>query len=267
MNIIVVDDEPLVLEGEINMIRRCAPQAEITGFISPKKALEYAAETPVDVAFLDIQMREMRGVELGRRLKLLRPELNIIFATAYDHYYAEAMNLHASGYILKPIKEESVLRELGDLRNPVASEPASSAGRLFVRAFGDFEVFCNDAPVLFRYQKTKEMFAYLIDRRGAIVESETLITVLWGGEDDRSNFFKQIRKDLKDTLEQLGCGDILIRRRGSIGLLTQNISCDYFDWLKGLPSGVNAYHGEYMRQYDWAQSTWVNLEGKSNLWE
>ncbi len=263
MNVIVVDDELLILHGEAELIRRVLPGAEINAFQSANEALHYAQTRPVDVAFLDIEMKEMSGVDLGRRLKRLHPDVNVIFSTAYDHYYADAMNMHASGYIIKPIREDRVREELQELRRPVQNE---SSG-LFVRAFGDFEVFYNGAPLLFRYQKTKEMFAYLIDRRGAMVESETLITVLWGGETDRSNFFKQIRKDFNDTLASLGLDDVVLRRRGSIGLLTEKIPCDYFDWLKGVPAGINAYHGEYMRQYDWAESTWVNLEGKSNLWE
>lgn len=263
MNVIVVDDEPLILNGEADLIRRVLPNADVSAFQNAENALAFAQNVPVDIAFLDIHMKEMSGIELGRKLKRVNPDINLIFSTAYDHYYADAMNMHASGYIIKPMREERVLEELRELRRPVEYEKA----KLFVRAFGDFEVFYNGTPLLFRYQKTKEMFAYLIDRRGAMVESETLITVLWGGEIDRSNFFKQIRKDLNDTLAALDLDDILLRRRGQIGLLTDKISCDYFDWLKGIPAGINAYHGEYMRQYDWAESTWVNLEGKSNLWE
>ena len=263
MNVIVVDDEPLILHGEADLIRRVLPMANVTAFQSAANAIRFAQSQTVDVAFLDINMMEMSGIELGRRLKFINPDVNIIFSTAYDDYYAEAMDIRASGYIIKPMREESVLEEINELRRPVQQE----ASGLFVRAFGDFEVFYNGSPLLFRYQKTKEMFAYLIDRRGAMVESETLITILWGGEIDRSNFFKQIRKDFNDTLASLGLEDIVVRRRGTIGLLTDRIACDYFDWLKGLPSGINAYHGEYMHQYDWAESTWVNLEGKSNLWE
>ncbi|MBR6311607.1 MAG: prolyl oligopeptidase family serine peptidase, partial [Oscillospiraceae bacterium] len=143
-----------------------------------------------------------------------RPTINIIFATAYSNYYQQAMRIHASGYMLKPIRAEVLLEELNDLRHPVQR----GDDLLHVRTFGDFEVFYHDQPLIFRYQKTKEMLAYLIDRRGAMVESDTLITILWGGETDRSNYFKQIRKDLKDTLEEIGCGDVLIKRRGAIGL-------------------------------------------------
>ena len=266
MNIIVVDDEPLVLRGETDLIKKTlgTEDVRVIGFSSPLEALDHVYKNPVDVAILDIRMPECSGVDLARRIKLVRPEINIIFSTAYNDYYADAMQMHASGYILKPMLADSILAEINDLRHPVERKKRSS---LFIRTFGDFEVFFNETPLLFRYQKTKEMLAYLIDRRGAVVESETLITVLWGGEYDRSNFFKQIRKDLKDTLESVGYDDILVRRRGSIGLLVEKISCDYFDWLRGSPEGINSYHGEYMRQYDWAQSTWVNLEGKSNLWE
>ena len=263
MQIIIVDDEPLILRGEASIVQRILPDAGIHAFSSSLEAKRYAETNRVDVALLDIQMPVITGVELARMLKRMQPDINIIFVTAYDHFYADAMQMHASGYLVKPLREEQLMEELRELRRPVPR----AEDKLFARAFGDFEVFFNDKPLLFRYQKTKEMFAYLIDRRGAMVTSEALITVLWGGEVDRSNFFKQVRKDLNDTLAEIGFSDILLRRRGALGLLIDRISCDYYDWLKGLPSGINAYHGEYMRQYDWAESTWVNLEGKTNLWE
>ncbi len=263
MNIIVVDDERYILNGEVDLVSRTVPNAKVEGFNRGTDALDFVYAFPVDVAILDINMPDYDGITLARRMKIYRPSINIIFATAYSDYYAEAMRLHASGYLLKPLRAEALLDELNDLRHPV-EQPREE---LYVRTFGDFEVFYQKRPLQFRYQKSKEMFAYLIDRCGAMVESDTLIAVLWNGEEGRSNYFKQIRKDLNDTLDGIGYGDLLIKRRGAIGMLTDDIKCDFYDWLAGIPSGINAYHGEYMQQYGWAESTRINLEGAEDRWE
>ena len=81
------------------------------------------------------------------------------------------------------------------------------------------------------------------------------------------NYYKQLLKDLHDTLEAFRCEDLIIRQRGAIGLLTDKIACDYYDWIHGLPWGLNAYRGEYMRQYPWAEPTRVGIAGGLALWE
>ena len=269
MNVIIVDDSATVLAGEVETVKRAAPDAEVTAFLSAHEAYEYVKNNGTDVAFLDVRMPEMNGVALAKMLKRINPLINVVFVTAYNGYYEHAVKVRASGYIMKPMKEKDVKLEMKNLRYPAKKTEVSEGSeksKLFVRTFGDFEVFYDGKPLLFKYSKTKEMFAYLIDRRGAVVESDTLITILWGGETDRSNYFKQIRKDLKDTLGSVDFGDILIRRRGSLGVITERVRCDYYDWIHGTPEGINAYMGEYMRQYDWAQATWINIEGGSEVW-
>ena len=255
MRIIVIDDEEIILEGEAALIRRCIPEAIVTTFRSPKAALEFLRERAADVAFVDLQMEEYHGLDLARDMKVLCPRLNIVFVTAYSEYLESAMQLHVSGYLLKPLKEEQVLEEMRNLRFPAKREEDG----LFVRAFGNFEVFYNGRPVMFRYLKTKELFAYLIDRRGALVSRDELITILWGGETNRTSYFKQIQKDLNDTLAKLGKSDLVIKQRGSLGLLAGEINCDYYDWVRGTPEGLNAFMGEYMRQYGWAEETLAHI--------
>ena len=68
--------------------------------------------TKCDVAYLDIQMREMNGVILARKLKEIYPKVNIVFVTGYSQYTNEAFHLHASGLVtvLERVGAEQILK-------------------------------------------------------------------------------------------------------------------------------------------------------------
>ena len=292
MNIIVVDDEPIIVDGEIRAIRQCEPEAGIEGFTEPEAALAYACRQNVDVAFLDVAMPGVDGLVLAKALKAVRPNVNIIFATAYDEYGVDALRLHASGYILKPLRPENVRAELADLRRPPApaSEappaalsasaallaaasadlpavgPGNGARRMpFIRAFGSFAVFVDGEPLAFRYRLTQELLAYLVDRCGALVPTRELIAALWGDASGRTSYFKQLRKDLVDTLKAAGCEDILARPRGMLGILPDRVRCDYYDAMRGLHEGRSRYRGEYMTGYAWAEPTRAALKALRDM--
>ena len=180
MIIMAVDDEKLALEGLLKSIREAEPSAETVGFRKPSEAMEFFKEHTCDVVFLDIQMRGVNGVNLAKEMKLLRPEVNVIFATGYLDYMGEAFSLHASGYIVKPITTAKVRAELNDLRHPV-QEAARS--RVNIYTFGNFEVYVDGKTLPFKYEKTKEMLAYLVDRHGAFCSNGEIMTALW--EDER----------------------------------------------------------------------------------
>ena len=116
MIILAVDDEALGLQSLTKAIAKADPEAEIKSFSSSKEALEFASENDIDVAFLDIQMPEITGTELAKKLKMLKPSVNIIFATGFDSYMGDAFALHANGYVLKPITAAKVKKELDNHR-------------------------------------------------------------------------------------------------------------------------------------------------------
>lgn len=129
---------------------------------------------------------------------------------------------------------------------------------LYARCFGSFELFCDGKPVSFQRRQTKELFAYLIDRRGACVTSEELSAALWEDSDDLVLLKHRIRNlvsDLKSTLTKLGHSDILDRGRDRIGLAAERIACDYYRHLNGTAGPQEAFRGEYMEQYSWAEAT------------
>ena len=111
MKFLLVDDEPLALADLNEILEETVPGHETAGFTSIGKALEYMKENQVDVAFLDIEMVGMNGIELARTMKDLQPDINIIFVTAHPQYAVDAYAIHATGYLLKPVVPEYILRD------------------------------------------------------------------------------------------------------------------------------------------------------------
>ena len=249
MKIIAVDDERIALEGLLDMISEASPAAVLNGFEYPEDALAFVEEHECNIAFLDVEMAGMSGVELAEQLKLRNPDINIIFATGFEEYRKEAYDLHASGYLTKPITVEKVKRELCDLRRPIPNRK-----RMRVQTFGNFEVFIDGNPVSFKYNKTKELLAYLIDRRGALCTLSELQTVLFEDEVNHESYMKSLRRDLLETLESAGCGDVITQQRGKLGIVPDNLDCDYYNWCDGKRMGI-VWRGEYMVQYSWSEYT------------
>ena len=250
MTIVAVDDEKMALETLASAIREAAPEAELHSFRWSEDALAFAKESPVDVAFLDVAMPGANGVQLAQCMALYQPRINIVFATGFGEYRDSAFDLHASGYLMKPITAEKVQVELAHLRYPVRS-----GKRIQVQAFGNFEVFLDGKPLEFKYRRTKELFAYLVDRKGALCTVGELISILFEEEQGHETYFKSLRRDLLDTLEAAGCREVICQQRGRLGVVPEQMECDYYDYLNGEGKGITAYRGEYMTQYSWGEYT------------
>jgi two-component SAPR family response regulator len=216
---------------------------------------------PCDIAFLDIKMPGMNGLELAKRLKDYTPKINIIFVTAYAEYALEAHELYPSGYVMKMVTKEAVAREIEHLRFPLErksqeqNNPRENA-RVFARTFGGFEIYSRGEPLKFAYSKTKELLAYLIDKNGAPANTAELCRVLWGNEseiENKKSYLRNLSGDLTKTLKLAGIGDIFLKRYNSFAIVPEKIECDRYGFMKGISECVNAYAGEYMTQYAWAE--------------
>lgn len=84
-------------------------------FENPIDSLKYLQENKVDVVFLDINMPELDGMSLGKILTKLNPNIKIIFITAYRDYAAEAFEIKAFDYLLKPYSEKRITEVLNNL--------------------------------------------------------------------------------------------------------------------------------------------------------
>ena len=95
------------------------PEASIYGFTKPSEAMEFARNTPVDLAFLDIEMGKRSGLTVCKDLLDINPKTNVVFLTAYEGYSLDAWNTGASGFLMKPLTVEAVQKQLPLLRNRI----------------------------------------------------------------------------------------------------------------------------------------------------
>jgi len=262
MNILAIDDNVLALEELVSSIKEACPNDEIHSFSKPSELLDFAKENPCDIAFLDIEMWGMNGIELAQKLKKIHGKTNIVFVTGYSKYALDSYTVKASDYVMKPVTKEVVKEALENLRCPVKTEPDK---RVRVQTFGNFEVFVDENPVLFTRSKTKELFAYLVSRKGALCSNNEIIAVIWENKNDTpalQSHFRILVSDLIKTLKSLNVENIIIRKWKQLAVVPGSISCDFYEMLDGNVKAVNSYAGEFMAQYSWAEIDAAYLENK-----
>ena len=249
-----VDDEPLALQMLELSVKKVRPDAEVLAYRKPRELLEAAKENGCDIAFLDIHMRGMDGVELARELKAVNPKMNIIFVTGFSDYTGEAMSLHASGYIMKPVNKEKVEQELADLRFPIT--PKSNV-LLRVQCFGNFDVFTPEgAHVRFERSKAKEVFAYLVHKQGSSCTTREIFAAIFEDEPYEKklqNLLQTYIYAMIKSLKAVGAEAAVVRSYNALAVNPEVLDCDYYRFKELDAGAVNAYQNEYMSQYSWAE--------------
>lgn len=260
MIIIAVDDEPIVLGVLAESILEAASGCTVHRFDHTREAYSAIKDgLRPDVAFLDIEMSGMTGLELAKNIRELSCRTKIIFVTAYSQYAMQAYSMHVRGYLLKPVNAQKIREELEELK----SVPLQDNSHVRVQTFGNFEIFMDGKPMHFGLSKTKELLAYLVDRRGASVNTAELCDILWEQKPYGASVKSHLRtllSDLSRSLSAAGADDILLKSRNSFAVDCSKLDCDLYRFLRREPDAVNKYMGEYMKQYTWAEMTLGALE-------
>jgi len=253
MKTLIVDDRQLAVNALVGTLREIDPAGKHIGLISSKEAISYLKENEVDVCFLDIEMPDMNGLMLAQELKDIRPNVNLVFVTGHVEYAYDSYKLFASGYLMKPASTDDVRNVLDNLRNPVSSRHS----RVRVRCFGNFEIFVDDEPLVFHRTKAKELFAYLVDNKGAFCSTGELVGALWEDEEVTDSKLSQIRSfiaEIRKVFEEKNLPDMIIKEYSKMAIRPEKIDCDYYRYLNGEDEAKKSFMGEYMKQYSWAET-------------
>ncbi len=179
MNILIADDEPPARERLATLLGEIRPGARIIEAAHGLEAMAALNAEPIAIAFLDIRMPGVDGLEVARHINTLVTDVPIvIFTTAYERFALKAFDLGALAYLVKPVRIERLEAALlrSERWNPALTWPASHPlGRprtlLVARSAGELRTVAV-ASVL--YFEAQEKYVRVVHQEGQLLLNESL---------------------------------------------------------------------------------------------
>lgn len=251
MQIIYVDDEMPAINNFRLTVANFPEIKELHTFQDGEEALAFAKTHTVDVAFLDMEMPGIHGLELARALREHDNEIRVVFVTAFGQYALEAFGVDATGYLLKPYTAGDIRKELAK-----CAYRHLPSHRLVVCTIPTLSVTVDGAPLPIPGAKPREMLALLVDRGERGFTMGEAIACLWPerpADASTQSLCRMTWKRLADTLENAGVGNVLQKKENRRYINADEIGCDLYRILDGDKQAARRYNGEYLSEYDWAE--------------
>lgn len=128
---IVVDDEPTARAHIVRLLGADPAVRVLAECRNGLEALEFLKKEPVDLVYLDIQMPQINGFEMLKRLPQGKEHPFVIFSTAFDRYALKAFDVRAVDYLLKPFDDDRFYESLARAKEFIEMrEKKALAGRM-----------------------------------------------------------------------------------------------------------------------------------------
>ncbi len=202
MRILIVDDEPLARMRLTALLGQCADAGPIEAVGDGEAALAACLARPPDVLLADVNMPGMDGTTLTRRLAALPRPPQVVFCTAYEQFAAEAYELGAADYLLKPVRLER-LREALERARRLRTHARDDAAR----------------PSLTVHMAGNERRIPLTDVIYLLAGDKYVSVHHTGGEDLTDTSLRQLEQQYPDLLVRLH-RSCLVPRQRLLGLST-----------------------------------------------
>lgn len=232
LKVILVDNERLALDLLKITLSECGKTEIIGEFTKASKALEEIKNLKPDIAFLDIEMPGINGIELAMKITEIDDEIDIVFVTAYDFYALDAFRVNAIDYILKPVTVEAMNKTLNRFTKRRQKRETTSETDIMteIKVFGEFSVVVGNAcnSVRWTTAKVEELFAYLLINEGKLISKWGMMELLWPNSEPQKaeqNLYTTIFR-LKKTLLDSGVKAKLHSNKGYYQLQLEHYVID-----------------------------------------
>lgn len=235
MKTITIDDNPAILDLMRFILNKIDPEGSHFFADNAAEGLEIIESQGIRIVFLDIEMPDLTGEDAARLLNERYGMIDLIFITGHSEYALIGHQLHCAAFVTKPFGEKDIAEALKYLRLPARSQNA-----IVIRCSEPFGAFFNGEPLQFERGLTAELLAYLVYKNGAIATNGELVGIFWEGNPEKQDRLRKYIKDLRDRFEERGMGEVLVKKRGSIGLNMKKLS------LEGSPSELPEQFGWFV---------------------
>lgn len=177
-NVLIVDDEPPIRSELRYLLERDGRCDEIREAGSVTEAVSAAIENKPDVIFLDISMPGTSGMKLAETLKNLRHPPVVVFVTAHAEFAADAFDLDAVDYVLKPIESKRLESALSRVETALAQRDAGRNGsevpRVVIERDGR-KTFIPVSDII--YVEARADSSYIVSTQGSSLVGESILSL------------------------------------------------------------------------------------------
>ena len=235
MRTIIIDDDNLTLEATKIIVGKNKYLNIIGSFNNANEALEKLDELSPEVVFLDVEMPNISGIEVAKKLEEFNNNIQIIFVTAYEKYALDAFKVSATDYIVKPITEAAInktVKKLIKYKEGIRFfEKKTNRNKIYT--LGNFKVYGNKENELIKWPtaKVEELFAYFTVGRGNAIDRWCLCELLWpkaSPEKALHSLHNSIYR-LKQALKNNGIENIISYENGCYSIDISNMYCDLWE--------------------------------------
>ncbi|HEY2491747.1 MAG TPA: response regulator [Paenibacillus sp.] len=297
MKVILVDDEQLAVDYLERQLMNLTGIEIIGKFIDPHIGRRGILLNEVDLVFLDISLPEINGIELAEQILEKKPDLHIVFVTAYNEYAVKAFELNALDYIVKPVRSDRLSKTMDRISEYVESKQDQTEIKNLTMRMNMFRQVTVEVPsqqfavIQWRTTKAQELFLYLLQHRGQPVRKSVLIDMLWP-EYEPDKVYSQLYTTIyhiRKTLTSYGEHFQIVNSMECYVLTIDHVLLDVEEWESKLASFLplsadtidnyieimKLYTGNYLQEYDywWAESErqrlkelWLSISYEIGYW-
>lgn len=260
MNLVYVESDANLVEKFKKIAVEISGIEKVCCFSQGNDALEYIRENQVDIAFMEMEIPDMDGISLAKQMREVRKDLHIVFLSAHPAYALQAFEVAADGYLLQTYRTEELERQIRQIKSKFHLEERP---QVYFQTIPRFDLYVDGHLIPISKKRVKELLALLVDFAGNGLNSEQAINRLWEDrplDDNVKSLMRMTAKRLREFLEQEKIEHILIEENGVRAIDRRYVDCDYYRILDGDEEAMKKYHGEYMKEYSWAEITNATLE-------